>query len=303
VRLIRSSDHTLRQYVLGELREHPRLEIEERLITDPDVFDALGVAEEELADEYLDGTLSAADKLRFEQHYLINRDRQRRVNFVRRLKSYAMAAARRAPAEGAGDWQRIGDLVRFHPRWAIAAAAVLILLMGGNLWFVGWNYRLQGQLDQVRAQQGREEQSRQQLQGQLPGLTDQANTLQRMLDAQQGGAVQLPTFGLTPGRLRGPGSSLVRVVVPAGAAHIRLQLQLPGDDASLYRAVLSVDAGAYIWFQSKLNAESNGGRDIVTVLLPAQVLAPGDYQLKLSGTAAQGALEVIATYSFRVNVP
>jgi hypothetical protein len=303
VRLIRSSDHTLRQYVLGELREPPRLEIEERLITDPDVFEALGVAEEELAEEYLEGTLSAADRLRFERHYLVNRDRHRHVDFVRRLKSYATAAARRGPAEVASDWQRIGDLIRFHPRWAIAAAAVLVLLMGGNLWFVGWNYRLQGQLDQVRAQQGRDEQSRRQQQGQLAELTARADTLQKRLETQQAAPGQLATFWLTAGRLRGPGSSLVPISIPAGAAHIRLQLQLPGDDASPYRAVLVGSAGDDLWSQSKLKAEATGGPAIVTVFLPTQVLAPGDYQLKLSGTAAHGALEVIATYSFRVNVP
>jgi hypothetical protein len=301
MRLIRSTDHTLRQYVLGELRERPRLEIEERLITDPDVFEALGVAEAELSEEYLEGTMSAADKQRFERHYLVDQDRHRHLDFVRLLKSHATSAPRRTHARASSDWQRMGDLVRFHPAWASTAAAVLILLIGGNMWFVMWNYKVQGQFDQVRAQQGREEQLRQQLQGQVSGLTAQANTLQTRLESQQGAPGQSPTFWLTGGQLRGSASSLTSIAVPAGAQLVRLQLQLPGDDASPYRAALSDAAGDDIWFQSRLKAESTGGLPTVSVLLPAQLLSRGDYQVKLSGTSGRG--EAVATYTFRVTTP
>lgn len=302
MRLIRSKETTLRQYVLGELRDRPRLEIEERLITDPEIFEALGVAEAELAEEYLEDTLSSSDKTRFEQHYLVDRERHRHLAFIRMIKSYASAAPRVARGAESSDWRRISDLVRFHPAWAIAAAAMLFLLIGGNLWFVMWNYTLQGQLDQVRAQQGVERQLRQQLQGQVTGLTAQANALQGKLELQPGSAGQLPTFELTPGLLRSSGA-LARIAVPPGAQFVRLQLRLTSDNSVQYRAVLHDSEGNDVWFQSKLVAESTDGRATVTVHLPAQVLTRGDYQIRLSGTSTPGTAEVAATYTLRVTTP
>lgn len=292
MRLIRNTDTTLRQYILGELRERPRLEIEERLITDPATFEALGVAEQELAEEYLDDTLSAADKQRFEHHYLIDRNRHRQLDVIRLLKSYAANAPRRSHAAESSDWRRIGGLVRFHPAWAGAAAAVILLLIGGNLWFVMENYTLQRQFDQVRAQQG-------QLQGQVAGLTAQANTLQTRLESQRTPG-QLPTFVLTPGQLRGLGT-LAPIAVSPGVPLVRLELQIPGNASPTYRAVLYDSDGEDTWSQSKLKAESISGRAVVVVMLPAQVLSRGDYRIRLTGTSVRGALEVTATYTFRVN--
>jgi hypothetical protein len=295
MRLIRRSDQVLRQYVLGELQEPPRLEIEERLVTDPDFFESLGVTEEELIEEYLEGTLSAADAERFERHYLTNAARRRDVAFVRLLKSYA--AGRRTPG-AVTDRPRILDLIRFYPVWASAAAAIVVLLIGGNLWLIAGNYRLQGQFDQVRVQQKNEEQLRQQLQQQIAGLTSQANTLQTRFEFQ-GAGVPPPTFGLTPGRLRSAVSQVQLVTFPAGAQHVRLQLQLPGDDSSPYRAVLLDESGDNeLWFQSRLTAETISGQATVVVLVPTQVLSPGGHQLRLSAAAARGSL---ATYWFSVN--
>ena len=50
MRLIRRSDQTLRLYVLGELRETSRLDVEERLVTDPNFFEALGMTEDDLTE-------------------------------------------------------------------------------------------------------------------------------------------------------------------------------------------------------------------------------------------------------------
>jgi hypothetical protein len=82
-----------------------------------------------------------------------------------------------------------------------------------------------------------------------------------------------------------------------------LELQLPGNDSSPYRAVLYDEAGDVIWSQAKLKAESISGRSAVVVLVPSAVLSSGEYELKLSAATARRDLEVVATYSFRVNLP
>ena len=298
MRLIRRSDQTLRLYVLGELREPSRLDVEERLVTDPDFFEALGMTEDDLTEEYVEGTLSAADTECFERHYLTTHERRQDLAFFRQLKSYAVE---QRPTVRLADRLRLNDLFRFHPLWSSVAAGVFILLVGGNLALLLGNYRLQGQFDHVRAEHQREGELRLQLQRQVAALTAQGNTLQGRLESQQGTG-SLPTFGLTSGRLRGPGSG-ARLSISSNAQHVRLELQLPGNDSSPYRAVLYDEGGDVIWSQSKLKAESISGRSAVVVLVPSAVLSPGEYELKLRATTARRDLEVAATYSFKVNLP
>jgi hypothetical protein len=293
MRLIRRSDQVLRQYVLGKVQDPPRLDIEERLVTDPEFFESLGATEEELAEEYLEGTLPPADREHFERHYLTSHDRRRSLGFVRLLKAYA--AARRT-AGAIVDRPRLVDLIRLHPAWASAAAAVVVLLIGGNLWLVRGNYRLQEQFDRVSTKPASEEQRRQQLERQMEGLTSQANTLQNRFDSQvPGGGPR--TFGLTPGRLRAAVPQVQRVTVAPGAQHVRLELRLPGNDSSPYLATLVDDEkGETLWSQARLNAEIVSTQAMVVVLVPAAVLSSGGYQLKLTGAAARGRLEVIPYY-------
>src|SRR6185436_4552474 len=168
MRLIRSIDTTLRQFVLGELGERPRLEIEERLITDATAFESLAIVEQELVEAYVERTLTPAETERFEQRYLVDRDRRQHVEFVRQLKAYASKA--REGGDERSDWNRIADFIRVHPAWGSAAAAVLFLLVGGNLWFGISMLRLHGQLEQVRADRGRDSALHQRLESELAGL-------------------------------------------------------------------------------------------------------------------------------------
>ena len=284
--------------VRHEVRESPD-RADERILDDVvGIHDRSGMTEDDLTEEYVEGTLSAADTECFERHYLTTHERRQDLAFFRQLKSYAVE---QRPTVRLADRLRLNDLFRFHPLWSSVAAGVFILLVGGNLALLLGNYRLQGQFDHVRAEHQREGELRLQLQRQVAALTAQGNTLQGRLESQQGTG-SLPTFGLTSGRLRGPGSG-ARLSISSNAQHVRLELQLPGNDSSPYRAVLYDEAGDVIWSQAKLKAESISGRSAVVVLVPSAVLSSGEYELKLSAATARRDLEVVATYSFRVNLP
>src|SRR5262245_36800006 len=98
--LIRNAGSTMRRFVLGDLTEQSRLELEERLIPDPAAFDTLGVVEEELADAYVDGELTAAETEGFERHYLVDRDHRRHIALIKLLKSRAAVARPRPVSPG-----------------------------------------------------------------------------------------------------------------------------------------------------------------------------------------------------------
>jgi hypothetical protein len=127
-------EKTLRRYVLDTLEEESRIQLEERLVEDSDTFEALGVIEDELTEEYLDGTLSESEKQRFERHYLSVPDRARVPEFFSALRDRASVSAAGPPRVSRWDPARWFQPVSLQPAWLGAAAAVLALSLVANAW-------------------------------------------------------------------------------------------------------------------------------------------------------------------------
>ena len=72
-----NSAATLKQFVLGALDDDHRLEVEQRLVTEPETFEALELVEAELVEAYAEDALSSAERLGFERHYLTTPERCR----------------------------------------------------------------------------------------------------------------------------------------------------------------------------------------------------------------------------------
>ncbi|HTW66484.1 MAG TPA: hypothetical protein VME17_17810 [Bryobacteraceae bacterium] len=89
--------------------------------------------------------------------------------------------------------------------------------------------------------------------------------------------------------------SLAEVRVPAGAQMLRLDLQLdPGDETRVFSATVGQE-GRLVWDEEPIHAERRPFGFVVPVWVPAAVLTPGQYQIKLS---AGGTL--IDYYRFRL---
>jgi hypothetical protein len=127
-------EKTLRRYVLDTLEEESRLKLEELLVKDSDAFEALGVIEDELTEEYLDGALGEAEKLGFERHYLSAPDRAREPEFFSALRARASVSAAGQPHVSRWDPARWFRPVSLQPAWLGAAAAVLVLSLAANAW-------------------------------------------------------------------------------------------------------------------------------------------------------------------------
>ena len=270
MRLTPDVERTMRRYVLGDLEEEVlRSELEELLITDPEAFEALGVIEDELVEEYLDETGSPAERQSLERCFLSSPGGGRRLRFARTLRACTSAPTLRSqPAtldEGHG---------RARP-WAwpkawVGLAATLALSLVGNVWQASQRERA---LAEARLKTPEE---------------------------QQGARAPMVAFTLAAGLLRG-GGSVRRMSVPKDVAVVQMRLELPGDDYPLYRAALLDANGDEIWTASKLRAEGPRGLPAAVLWLPSGLLSRGDYQLKLSGVSAGGEREAVATYPFRVS--
>src|SRR4051812_8365509 len=115
-------DARLIQYLLGLLPSEEAERLDEASIADDDVAARLRVAEDDLVDAYVRGTLIGDTRARFESHYLSSPRRRERVASARQFVRVIDGAARQLPADegrGPGGW-------RLVPTLAVAAALSLV---------------------------------------------------------------------------------------------------------------------------------------------------------------------------------
>ena len=120
----------IRDYLLGHLSDEEQGEIEERLMTEDDLFDELEISKSELIEEYCAGELSHNDHQWFEQHYLASTDGKQTHAVAIALN--AVKCPIPAPQKKTTWFERFQDFLKVH-RWAMAAAttaAVLIIVAG-----------------------------------------------------------------------------------------------------------------------------------------------------------------------------
>jgi hypothetical protein len=84
---------SIMQYLLGQAPPEDSSSLEERLVTDGEFFNDLLIAEDELVDQYFRGELSEAERVSFENHFLVMPERQRKVRFGRAFNQYLSTEA------------------------------------------------------------------------------------------------------------------------------------------------------------------------------------------------------------------
>jgi len=315
----RPLEGTLRKYILGDLRDPARLDVEERVVTQPEMFDALTLAEQALIDDYLDDALAAVDRARFEHQLSTVRGLRQKVQFARTLRTHAAATIEDADAGAVGDasvWTLpvIGRLPVWRPSawaprpaWAALAAAVLVAVVAG-VWLERDRVAREAQLAQLQTAQDEHQYELGVLRGTVRDLQARLQTEQRIaaplptmptepLRTVAASPPPVPTFMLATGVLRSEGT-LARIAVPVGAQIVRLRLAVPDRATGEYRATLRDAEGEEVCALSRLRVDPSGSS--VTVVLPADVLPRGDYQLTLSPAGRDPAVEGTYTYTFRV---
>ena len=83
------SENLIMRYLLGDISEAEREQIEKRLLADDEFFEQISQLETELADKYAEGELSERQREQFEQHFLISEEGREQVAIARLLMDYA----------------------------------------------------------------------------------------------------------------------------------------------------------------------------------------------------------------------
>ena len=122
---------TITSYLLGSLEESRKTQLEERLLTDAQLFEEVLIAEDELVDHYVAGRLNDHDKARFESHFSVTPDRVRKIQFGRAFLKYL--ELNDAPI--AATLQPSRNVLWFGWRPLLAFSLLLVVALG-----VYWNW-------------------------------------------------------------------------------------------------------------------------------------------------------------------
>jgi anti-sigma-K factor RskA len=262
----------MRNYLLGTLATDRRNELEERILSDSDVYEELLLSEEELIDQYVAGSLSTEEEQQFETHFLITAERQNNLRFGRLLKIYLNSnpafvhpnaslsseqSLQSAPAKNSSRF----SLASFGRGPVLATSAAVLLCAG--LVFCFWA---------VARKRG-------------PTTAQQNDS-------------RLMVITLVPGST-GSSATTNRLTLPPSGVQVKLELEVAHTRFQNYKSELFRESQS-LETQNELKMEARGEHHIVPVTIAGNMLSPGDYQLKLSGILDSGQDEFIDQYSFRV---
>jgi hypothetical protein len=291
------SDQVLRDYLLGQLPEPDVDRLDELSITDDECAERIRAVEHDLVDAFARGELRGAVLEQFRSTYLTTPRGREAIRFAEALQSLDQHSAQdSSPVAG----RRPATFVRETRQWRawLAAAATIAVLATASVWLVLDNRALRARVtsveasrDELRDRERRETEARQRADTapppdgrDLPPLAVATLVLSPPLRS----ARQLPTVALT-----------------AGTAELPVQVDLepvdyPSYDASLIASSGASGGGREVWRADRLIARTAGGRKTIDLRLPAAVLNPQDYVIRVSGVPARGAFEIVGEYRFSV---
>jgi len=126
-----SDQERIRRYLLGQLSDEDLQTIEERLMTENDLFEELEVSKDEIIGEYCAGELTATEREWLEQHFLASKEGK-----LNRRFALALEQSKRKSPKQETFFERLQT--RFSNLWnrqpwavaAIASAAVVLVVAG-----------------------------------------------------------------------------------------------------------------------------------------------------------------------------
>lgn len=122
----------LRRYLLGELSDEEQRKIEERLLVDNGYVEQMLIAEEDLVDDYIRGSLPPPQQKAYEKLFPATREGKQKIQVTRILKNRLTEFKEPQPSLLSRLQAAIGQL--FSPMALKVAAALLIVGLGVLNW-------------------------------------------------------------------------------------------------------------------------------------------------------------------------
>ena len=270
------SDSLLRQFLLGTTDEEERERIEGLFLTDSDLRDRVLAIEQDLIEDYLENSLTTADRERFVRLFAQTPEQQQQLRITKSIKDWAIGEAVKpesvsSPAPISRDLRKRSWL---RLSFAVPVAAVLVIAI---VFAIVWVSRRNEQQKHFAIEQ------------ELARLNSPEN-LSRV-------PPQLNSLDLKPVN--------VRNVEPAP------QLNGLTEDQIVELRLPWIQKERYSTYQARLRSLADGrlftvqnvqtSRDsMIRLRLPAKILMPGNYRIELGGIAPDGATGHMEEYNLVV---
>lgn len=267
----------IRQFLLGELNEHEREHLEQRVITDSDYKEQVLITEEELLEDFVNGTLSLSELESFTRMYSSSPAQRRKVKVAQALNKYALEHSPVVQPMVQRSWARslfqlFSIKNRFH-QFSLAAL-ILVLAVGGILvyWLISrvWraDYNALLQLNQPNSEVLQPDSS-------------------------------VVSVSLPPLVFRGTGEPR-NITITKQTRIVQLRLPDPAGGTYSFQAILRDSKDAEVFRLDDLRIRQIDQHSMLVLQIPARMLKPQDYQLEISEKRADGTYETARTYPVHV---
>jgi hypothetical protein len=266
------NDVIIRDYLLGRLEPQSDLtqRIDEESLTNPEMSLTVDVIEDEIIEDYIEGTLKAEDTLAVERHFLRPPERQRKLRTARLfshqfpgLSSDVRYVEKPEPARRFFKVFPHKDLLPSFRTCAELAACVLFTVSILNLW--NRHRGLDMAVKQINQQLAQERQHSAALSQQLqPALVSSQPAIVML---------NLVRSGLQRGEL-----DLPEVKLFSGTKTLHVEVALSSTPSERYHVQLR-QAGKITWSRDAVDAIGVQGGAILKLEIPAEILSEGACEL------------------------
>jgi hypothetical protein len=270
----------IRQFLLGELDEEQREQLEQRVITDRDYKEEVLITEEELLEDFLGGTLPSEQRELFLKRYTASPDQLRKVQIAKALDKYATVHPT-APRSGSFETTWLKSLFKFFYKrdrfnqFALASLALLLIAVGCLI--VYWSISRDQTANYAALMQ-------------LNGPES---------EVMQPDDSAVASVSLSPLLLRGTGEPKT-VTITKQTQTVQFRLADPSGGTNTFQAILKDSAGAEVFKLEDIRSRRLGQVSVLVLQIPASMLRPQEYELEISEKKPDGPYENPATYSFHV---
>jgi len=134
---LEGQDLQLRRYLLGELSSEEEQNTEERLLTDDAYLEQMMIVEEEIIDDYANGLLPPSQQQSYEELFLSTNEGRQKLKDSQILRNNLKNLRQEKPVEPAFlERFRVTLANFFSPPVLTAAAALLVVALGGIGWWM-----------------------------------------------------------------------------------------------------------------------------------------------------------------------
>jgi hypothetical protein len=284
-------EQTILCYLLGELTAAEQEQFEDEYFADPQLFQRLQEARNDLIDAYVRGDLSAAQHARFEQYFLASPHRRERVAIAQAIKQIEEPATPQSSVSRPVETPKFSllDWFTFRPRLILALA--LLLFVVGLIWWLRPTKSPAPTIVQHTPP--------------LPSATASpaaSESLPAPLPSPSPPAYKpvVATIKLLPVLVRDNEETKL-LTIPAKAEIVELRLETEASPQRRYQIHLRTPEGREILRTNGRVVSARQTELTIMFRVPAKQLRPADYVVHLRGVNAQGETVDLSKYYFRLD--